>query len=126
MKSIILILLISCGLALAHHSESGGYDRTRTVEMKATIVTVSFANPHASFEADVEGVRWVFQLAAPSALMQYQGWTRSTLKEGDVVTVTAYLEKKGARQAYPQFITLPNGARMTNVDGWEMQGKTGK
>ena len=126
MKTIVVSLLLLCGPVPAHHSLSVDFDRTRTVEMKATVVSVRWFNPHAEFEADVEGARWVFTLAAPNTLMGDQGWTRSTLKEGDVVTVTAYLEKKGARRAYPQSVTLPNGTRMTNVDGWEMQGNKGK
>ena len=126
MKRVLSMCLPACTVVLAHHSLSVDFDRTKPVEFTAIVVQVSLLNPHGRFIADVGCARWEFELASVNALVK-QGWTSGTLREGDRVSVSAFLDKKGARRAYLQFVTLPNGTRLGNIDGWEMQAsKSGK
>ena len=119
MKRVLSMCLAACTGVLAHHSLSVDFDRTKPVEMTATVVQVSLRNPHGQFIADVGGARWEFDLASVNALVK-QGWTTGTLRQGDRVSLSAFLDKKGARRAYLQFVTLPDGTRLGNIDGWEM------
>jgi hypothetical protein len=85
------ILLVSNSL-LAHHGYAA-YDMTKTLTMKGTVTSYAMANPHGSITLDVKDengnvVHWIVETGATVRLMKAQGFTQSTLKPGDVVTVT--------------------------------------
>ena len=112
---------------LAHHSFSAEYDRAKTVELKGTVTKVEWMNPHARFYVDVKddkgGVaNWEFELGSPNGLL-HEGWTRNSLKKGDVVTVTGSLAKDGTKLVNARKITLADG---TQVMGASSQGGEAK
>jgi hypothetical protein len=79
--------LVTAAGAFAHHSLSAEY-RSKPIELKGTVTNVEWMNPHARFYLDVKGddgklVNWEFELDSPNGLMR-QGWTRNSLKVGDV------------------------------------------
>ena len=104
-------LLLASMPALAHHSFAAEYDAAKPVTLTGTVTKVEWMNPHARFYIDVKDQsgkvsNWEFELGSPNGLMR-RGWTRSSLKEGDVVTVTGYHAKDGsnlgnARKIGPQ------------------------
>jgi hypothetical protein len=51
---------------------------------------------------------WDLELGSPNALMR-RGWSRETLKPGDVVTADGYLAKDGTNLANARSITLSDG-----------------
>jgi hypothetical protein len=60
---------------------------------------VEWQNPHTWFYIDVKDdagkvTNWGMELASPNLLVR-NGWTRSTLKKGDVVNVEGYGAKNG-------------------------------
>ena len=82
---------------LAHHSFAAEFDRSKPVSLTGTVTKVEWANPHARFYIDVKDENgkvnnWDFELASPNGLMR-RGWTRNSLKIGDVVTVTGWAAK---------------------------------
>ena len=54
---------------------------------------------------------WEFELGSPNGLMR-AGWTRNSLKKGDVVTVEGSLAKDGAKLVNAQKITLSDGTQV--------------
>ena len=48
---------------------------------------------------------WGFELASPNGLMR-SGWTRFSLKPGDVVTIEGSRAKNGSTNANAQVITM--------------------
>jgi hypothetical protein len=85
--------------AFAHHSFSAEYDIHKPIAMTGTITSVEWQNPHTWFYLDVKDdggnvTNWGMELASPNLLIR-NGWTRSTLKAGDVVTVDGYGAKNG-------------------------------
>jgi len=101
---------------LAHHSFSAEYDRAKTVELKGTVTKVEWMNPHARFYVDVKDdaskvTNWEFELGSPNGLMR-QGWTRNSLKEGDVVTVNGSRAKDGSNLVNASTVVLGNGKRV--------------
>ena len=101
--------------ALAHHSFSAEFDANKRATFTGAVTNVEWRNPHTWFYVDVkdEGgnvVNWGFELASPNLLLR-NGWTRSSMKIGDVVTVEAYLAKNGMSIANAHVVTLASTGR---------------
>jgi len=107
------------GALLAHH---GGnlYDTTKAVVLKpATITKFEWGTPHNQiffdFKTDKgETQHWVAS-TEPAPVMLERGWTRRSLKEGDVVTVYIYAAKNGATVGNLQKIVLADGKELTTA-----------
>jgi hypothetical protein len=96
---IVLGLLVSASLAMAHHSFAAEYDSNKQVTVKGVVQKVAWVNPHAYIFIDVKDengkvTTWAFESLSPNALAR-QGWTRNSLKAGEAVTVDGYLAKDG-------------------------------
>jgi hypothetical protein len=94
-----LALVVLAGACLlgatlsAHHSQAAQYDTSKQVKIEGTLVQFQYRNPHTfvHIEApDEQGVtqRWSIEWGGAGQLTG-QGVTRTTLKYGDVVTITA-------------------------------------
>jgi DNA/RNA endonuclease YhcR with UshA esterase domain len=91
---------ISLALTLhvsAHHSFTAEYDIKKPISMTGTVTSVEWQNPHTWFYIDVKDdtgnvTNWGMELASPNLLVR-NGWTKSTLKAGDVVSVEGYGSK---------------------------------
>lgn len=92
----LLVLAGAClsGAALsAHHSQAAQYDTSKQVKIEGTLVQFQYRNPHTFVHVeapDENGVvqRWSIEWGGAGQLTG-QGVTRTTLKYGDVVTITA-------------------------------------
>ncbi len=108
-------LLCMAAPVLAHHSVSGEYDPNKKVTIKGTVSKVEWTNPHARIYVDVnEGGKvttWNFELAARSALTR-QGWTGTSVKVGDVVTVEGDAARSGVPGAHTTSVVLANGSKV--------------
>ena len=54
---------------------------------------------------------WAFELGSPNGLMR-QGWTRNSLKEGDVVTINGTRARDGSTNSNARNVTTADGKRM--------------
>jgi len=102
--------------ALAHHSFAAQYDADKPVTLTGTVTKVEWTNPHARFYIDVKDsagkvVNWNLELASPNYLKR-AGWSSSSLKEGDEVTVEGSLARSGANMANARTVTFPDGTRV--------------
>ena len=103
-------LAVTSAGALAHHSFSAEFDANKRLTMTGTVTKIEWQNPHTWFYVDVKNdsgnvANWGFELASPNLLMR-QGWTRSSMKVGDVVTVEAFHAKNGTNNANAHVVTL--------------------
>ena len=90
---VLIGALLSGMTASAHHSQAAQYDTSKQVKVEGTLVQFQLRNPHAflQIEAPDENgklVRWSIEWGGVGQLND-QGVTRTTLKYGDVVVITA-------------------------------------
>lgn len=97
--SVFVALFMTAPPVMGHHG-SQGFDFTVPRKTLTGVVTrFAWQNPHAQIFIDVKGdagdtVVWVMELNNPGNLV-IQGWTHSSVKAGDVVTVTFNPGKEG-------------------------------
>ncbi len=113
----IVIVFSAAGAVFAHH---GGnlYDTTKAVVLKpATITKFEWGTPHNQiffdFKTDKGDVQHWVASTEPAPVMLERGWTRRSLKEGDVVTVYIFAAKNGATVGNLQKIVLADGKELT-------------
>ena len=85
--------LLSGMTAYAHHSQAAQYDTSKQVKIEGTLVQFQLRNPHAFLQVEAPDetgklVRWSIEWGGVGQLTG-QGVTRTTLKYGDVVVITA-------------------------------------
>jgi hypothetical protein len=120
MKKVLGVSLAALALSalpsLAHHSFAAQYDANKPVTLEGAVTKVEWMNPHARFYIDVkdEGgkvTNWELELGSPNGLMR-RGWSRNTLKIGEVVKVEGSLAKDGSKLANARAVTDGNGKRL--------------
>ena len=109
-------LMIAAVPGFAHHSFSAEYDRAKPISLKGTVTKVEWMNPHARFYVDVKDdggktTNWEFELGSPNGLMR-QGWTRNSLKPGDVITVNGSRAKDGSNLVNASNVAFEDGKRV--------------
>ena len=96
-----LALLASMSGVMAHHSFSAEFDASKTFKFTGPVTKVEWMNPHTFFYIDVKDEKsgkvtnWAMEMGSPNGLMR-NGWTRNTMKIGDVVTVEGSMAKDGS------------------------------
>jgi hypothetical protein len=100
----------------AHHSFAAEFDANSPIELTGTVTKVEWANPHTFFYIDVttptgDIENWALEMGSPNGLMR-RGWTRDSMKIGDVVTVTGSRAKNGSTLGNARTVTLSTGKRL--------------
>ncbi len=102
--------------AWAHHSFAAQYDADKPVTLTGVVTKVEWTNPHARFYINVTAddgkvTTWNLELASPNYLKR-AGWSSTSLKTGDRVTVEGSMARSGANMANARAVTLADGKRV--------------
>jgi Family of unknown function (DUF6152) len=95
----------------AHHSFAAEYDANKPLNLTGAVTKIEWTNPHVYFYIDVRDektgkvVNWAFEMGAP-AVIQRTGWTRNTMKIGDLVIVTGSQAKSGRPHGNARTVTM--------------------
>lgn len=120
-----LLLALPGAECLAHHSFAAEFDATEMISVSGVIVEVRFRNPHVQYfiEADNNGEieRWNVQAQNVPSLRR-RGWSKDTLKTGDLITVVGFPGRDGAKKIYVDSIVAPSGKTLKMFDGDKQTG----
>ena len=116
MKAKLTALLVGTGLFLAavplvaHHSFAAEFDADKPLTLTGPVTKIEWTNPHAWFYVDVSDetgkvTNWGLEMGSPNSLMR-SGWTRNSMKVGDLVIVEASRAKNGSNNANARAVTL--------------------
>jgi hypothetical protein len=106
-------LAVSAIPALAHHSIAAEFDDKKAVTLKGEVTKIDWMNPHIWIYVDVkdEGgnvAHWQCEGGPPNTLTR-NGWTKSSLKAGDQVTIQGLKAKDGTNTCSSRTVKLPDG-----------------
>jgi hypothetical protein len=113
-------LLALAPAAFAHHG-TANYDTNKTITVKGVATGFEFVNPHVEvyWEAkDDSGTtqKWQGELTSPNRLTRV-GWTKSSIKPGDAITISGYPTKSGSNEIWIQKIVLGSGEELPTGNG---------
>lgn len=116
--SITTAAVLLAAIPLAAHHSMAGFDRKNTVTLTGTVKNFSWQNPHCYIEIEVPGkdatpVTWNVEMTAPGYLVRAGGWTKTSMKPGDKVTVVANPLLTGEPGGLFVSVTLANGQTLT-------------
>ena len=116
--AVLAAFLAVAAPAFAHHGNSA-YDMSKTVPMKATITKFEYSNPHTQVYYDVTDDKgnvehWVAETTNP-AMLNRVGWSRETLKPGDLVVLWVNPNKVGAKVTFLQKVVFSDGKELSTA-----------
>jgi len=112
--SLLLLILVALP-AFAHHS-TAMYNMNTPVTVTGVVKRFEWTNPHAFVFLEVKDekgntVEWEVEMMSLNHLRGY-GWTRDTVKPGDVISCTGGAAKSGAPSMISSYMKLTDGRMM--------------
>src|SRR6187549_1937811 len=110
----VLAALVAATPAMAHHSWP--VDTSRAVTVSGTVTGYDWGNPHVMIGLDVKadnGAIEKWSVGGPSTTrMEANGWNKTTLKMGDVITAVGYRFSDGQNILRLDKVTMADGKEM--------------
>ncbi len=101
--------------ASSHHSFTAQYDADSPINLSGYLVKMDWRNPHVYFFLEVETEdgeieEWAFEMGSPIA-MERNGWTRNSVKVGDILEVEGSLARDGSMLVNANSVTMADSGR---------------
>ena len=121
-RRFLMMLAAACALAgaapaLAHHSFAM-FDRTREIVLVGAVREFQWTNPHSWIEIQVPNAKggvdkWGVECTSPAVLVR-AGWKSTSLKPGDVVTITIHPLRSGELGGSMVSVKTADGRTLTD------------
>src|SRR5688500_6167707 len=99
---ILTVVVLAPVLLLAHHGSGISYDTDikKLITMKGVVKEWVWKNPHCYIiyevkEGDGKTIQWTAETSSTSSMQGEFGWSRTTLKAGDEITVSVLPSRVG-------------------------------
>jgi hypothetical protein len=110
-----LFVLGAAAPAFAHHGFGVEFDSNKCMDLKGTLTSVTWENPHAYFDMEVKNpdgkvVTWHLEMVTPNALKR-TGTTKLDFVSnfGKTINARACQSKVGDNRGAASYIALPDG-----------------
>jgi len=118
--ALMLGLMTVASVAFAHHG-TANYDTSKTITVKGAVSDFQFINPHVLISMDGKDEsgklqKWQGELTSPNRLSR-AGWTKSSVKPGDTLTISGYPAKSGSPEIWIQKVVLGSGEELATGGG---------
>jgi Family of unknown function (DUF6152) len=118
------ILVLFSGPAMAHHGVAG-YDMTKTITLHGTVTKFDWSNPHVVVYVDAKNdsgelQHWTIEFASPVHMVR-AGWSKSSMKTGDDISIDTHPSRNGAPVGITSTITF---ILKTVVNGHALPGRS--
>ena len=121
--AMLVVGLLAMGSSLfAHHGDAAYTDKA--IELKGAVVTeYRWQNPHTLIKVRHKNEKgeekvWTMEMGSTPS-MGLLGFSKSTMKPGDVITVWIYPTKNGTPVARMHQITFADGSKLFDMDPTE-------
>ncbi len=119
---LVLCLFFIPAQTSAHHGSSN-YDMSKSVAVKGAVTQFAFINPHSSIHLETKDDKgnaeeWLIEADSPNNLAR-AGWSRDSLKPGDVVTIVGNRLKDGSKVMRLQKVIFSDGKELKPREGDE-------
>ena len=109
---LIIAVLLTASSVHAHHSNAA-FDGDKVIVLKGTVTQWKWTNPHvwiflSADDGKGDKVDWEIEGRTPGQLVR-AGWSRSTLKPGDVITIDFSPAKDGTHTGLLTRVRLADG-----------------
>jgi len=113
------VILVMSGTVSAHHSFAM-FDQDKLITLKGSVAEWYWINPHGHIILKVDAApgvdpksvgEWDIECASTN-IMRLQGWSSTTLKAGDQITISANPLKDGSKGASLFYVTFSDGNRL--------------
>jgi hypothetical protein len=121
--AVVCAGVLAIGPSLIAHHGDAAY-APEPIELKGAVVTAySWMNPHSLIKVrgtDPKGQtrEWTLEMGSTPS-MELLGFSRSTMKPGDVIDVSLYPTKNGTPVARMHRIRFADGTQLTDLDPTE-------
>lgn len=115
----LVLTLLSAAVPLSAHHQ-WPVSRARLVTVKGTVLDFVWSNPHPMITVEVQAdggqtEKWLIGGPALNR-MEANGWTRTTVKPGDVITGTGYQFADGQKIIRLERVVLADGREIRVYD----------
>ena len=126
-RALLAVLLVAAAVLVtrplqAHHSNVA-YEVTKVITVTGVVKDFEWVNPHTWLHLVVEDdkggkAEWAAEGRAPGILLR-AGWTRSSLKPGEKITVDMSPAKDGSKVAIIARVTKADGTILSNQPNFD-------